>query len=395
MALASTALARLCQWTLNSVLPENANTPIPVLPFSPRSVAVILPIFIGDTVLALPVLETLARHLYRQGGNLYLIGPQSHLNLVETLPFNPHRILMPEPLAERTALLRALHCDCVLLLRYSLPWGVAVLDAGIPIRMGFTLERFGLQKLHRWGDILTHAIPSGPFDSAYHQTTHFQAILTAFGLPWHDYHPTIYLSDGDYETAKAMLAGISEPRIIIHLSAGSPGKRWPLEYWAVLVDAVADLTHGQFIALGIPRDRAHYEKLESLVRVPIHNFCGQTTLRESAALCQMSDLVITLDTAMAHLAAAVDAPRLAVLYGPTNIPMWEPVVSPRTRLEKIAVQIPCRPCITRTCYHRACMTMLTPERVFHRIQKLLADEPWVGAPTSVESTVYRKTETTV
>ncbi len=361
----------LLQNTLNYMIPSfpKNREKVPIDTAIER-VAVVLPYFIGDTIIGMSFLENLHRNL-GPGTKLLIIGHRVHLNLLENQPFISGIFEDPVKLSNKKALLRKLNCDMVILLRISLPWGIAMLEAGTRYRIGFDLERFGLRKLRHWGGLLTHSASSGHFDASVHQISTLKTLMSSLGYPWQSITPQINPTWDDYAFTLANMKSISAPRIVLHASAGSPGKQWPLKYWGQLMEMLFHKYHASFIAVGTPKEKALYDKLQDRTGIPITNLCGLTTLRQSGAICQLSDLVLTLDTSIAHIAAAVGAPRLAVLYGPTNYNQWRPLTLHKTNLVQIYIPLQCRPCITRNCYHKSCTRYLTPERVmFHLIQMM-------------------------
>lgn len=361
-------ISSIGQYALNALLPDEPQTLGGTLPKSLKSVAVICPYFIGDTILATTLIQNL-QTVYKK---IVLIAAPSQCNLLETLPDLAGVLPTPKTQDEKIALLNALRCDAVFILRYSLPWAFAAKEANIPYRVGFDLERFGLHKLQHWMTLLTHATPSGTIDSQEHQTTFYQKMLLQLGLNWDtSISPAVSLSETDYAAMQGLLEQFHSPRFILHASAGSPGKRWPMHYWVELLEKLSSHYHPNWLAIGTAADRQKYERMADQSGIPIGNLCGETSLRESAVLCRQSDLIITLDTAIAHLAAAVEAPRIVILYGPTNPYQWRPIVSGRTKLEQVFLDLPCRPCVTRMCYHRSCSQYLKPERVMAHIRKIM------------------------
>jgi heptosyltransferase II len=373
MAMVASQVAKMCQWTLNAVLPDGHEViPTTTLPRKLHAVAIIVPFFIGDTVLSTVLIQHLSQYCSPRT-KIYIIAPSHQLNLLETLPGITERVEMPKSLSEKQRLLERLHCDAVFLLRYSLPWAISMRDAGVHYRIGFNLERFGLEKARQWGGLLTHTAPSGQFDVPQHQLEFYRTMLEILGIPWDEtFQPQIQLSGQDRETASSWLETLSSPRVLLHMSAGSPGKHWPMANWSKIIGILHRQYKAHFIALGNSKDASLYNELSMESGLSIMNLCGRTTLRESAAICQQTDLIITLDTAIAHIAAAVEAPRLMVLYGPTNVDQWRPVVTDKTRLEQAYIHVNCRPCLTRTCYHKSCIRFLTPERVLCHIDRIMS-----------------------
>ena len=141
-----------------------------------------------------------------------------------------------------------------------------------------------------------------------------------------------------------------------------PAKRWP--HFAALA-ARLPLPP---VLLGSPRDAAAAEG------VPGTNLVGATTLDEAIDLIAGASLVVSNDSGLMHVAAALGRP-LVALFGSSS-PERTPPRSPQARV--LWLKLECSPCFARECPlgHLRCLREITVEQV-------LAELPSAGAVAAV------------
>lgn len=116
----------------------------------------------------------------------------------------------------------------------------------------------------------------------------------------------IPLSDTDHEFAHGHLAKDGK-NLVISPCASHTLRNWPAERYAQLADYAIE-THGMKVILvgsPAPFEKEYCEAIESAMKHPVHNICGQDTLKQLTALMSHADLVVAPDTGPAHIASAV------------------------------------------------------------------------------------------
>ena len=112
-----------------------------------------------------------------------------------------------------------------------------------------------------------------------------------------------------------------------------PSKRWPTKYYAEVVKHYL-LENWQVIILGSKKDLPVAREIEHQVSSKdksfLFNFTGQTSLEDTVDILSTCDLVLTNDSGLMHIAAAVDV-KLLALYGPTS-PKFTPPLSKKARI---------------------------------------------------------------
>ncbi|XXG32343.1 MAG: glycosyltransferase family 9 protein [Ferrovum myxofaciens] len=116
----------------------------------------------------------------------------------------------------------------------------------------------------------------------------------------------------------------------------------------------------QLWILGSARDRSVGEEIAHRVPTPLHNLCGITALEEAVDLMTLAQRVVTNDSGLMHVVAALERP---------GRPVWlfeSPVhPAPQRTGPVLRLGLPCSPCFQRSCplAHLNCLNLLGPEQV--------------------------------
>ena len=146
-----------------------------------------------------------------------------------------------------------------------------------------------------------------------------------------------------------------------------PAKRWPTEHYAEL--AKIKLAEGwQVWLFGSDKDQTVAAQINQFTNNGCQDFSGQTTLEEAIDLMSLVELVVSNDSGLMHVAAALDK-KLIALYGSSD-PGFTPPLNQHAKI--IDLNLDCSPCFKRECPlgHLKCLQDIAPSLVLESIDQL-------------------------
>ncbi len=328
-------------------------------------ILVVAPAWVGDTVMAQPMF----RLLHERHANLTLdvLAPPFTLPLLSRMPEVRRGIVArfghgELKFGERRRLARALRdeqYDQAIVLPNSLKSALIPLLAKIPVRTGFRGElRYGL--LNDLRKLDEKALPKMMERFAALALDRGAAVPRPLPTP----KLTVILSNVEIIVQKQILK-LDKPIAVFCPGAEyGPAKRWPAEHFGALAIKAAQQGYAVWL-VGSPKDAAIGEAIVSASGSACINLCGRTSLEDAIDLIGIAALVVTNDSGLMHVAAALNRPTLA-LYGSSS-PAFTPPLSDKAKIIKL--DIPCSPCFKRECPlgHFNCMRQLTPEQVWQTV----------------------------
>lgn len=147
-----------------------------------------------------------------------------------------------------------------------------------------------------------------------------------------------------------------------------PSKRWPEEYYAALANHF--LQQGwQVWILGSAKDGEVAQSIQRLTQEKCVDLTGRTSLGDAIDLMSQAAIVVTNDSGLMHIAAALNRPLVAI-YGSTD-PGFTPPLSDKVKI--VREQVPCSPCFERVCplQHHHCMKKLSVQKVIEAVTALV------------------------
>jgi heptosyltransferase II len=330
-----------------------------------RRVLVVAPSWVGDLVMAQPLIGRLAQNntLVDVLVPPYCVGLGSRLkgvNQAIPFPFGHGVLKIRERRHFALSEIKKTHYQQAVILPNSFKSALVPFFAGIPQRTGW------------WGEARLGLLNDGRFLSKKKYpllVDRYYALGASQDLIVEQAPPPAFneLSVPDHLQAKPILA----------LCPGAefgPSKQWPIAHFAVVAAHYLRKDWTVWL-MGSQKDKAYAEAIAMQARTLASrdaiNFCGLSTLEAAIDQLAQSQMVLSNDSGLMHVASALGKPVVG-LYGPTD-PQYTPPLGKRARV--LQNLLPCGPCFKRDCplsnreEHHLCMRALLPEKVIEELDR--------------------------
>lgn len=330
---------------------------------------IVAPSWVGDMVMA----QTLLRELKAQNVDLQIdvLAPAWCSALTQYMPEVNQLIEAPFAHGKMSLLARRRlgkqlrgQYDVAFVLPNSLKSALLPWFANIPVRVGFLGEqRYGLLSHHQRLD--KKLLPT--------MAQRFVALAkpAAEAPQVNDIHPPKLMIDPAEQQSVVDNHGLSVDAPILALCPGAefgPAKQWPAEHYAAVARYYLD-QGWQVYLFGSQNDVASCAAINHQAKGACQDLSGKTSLQEAIVLMQLASLVVSNDSGLMHIAAALHKPLVAV-YGSTD-PGFTPPLNAQAKVVRLGLD--CSPCFKRECplEHLQCLTDLRPKMVLQASKDLL------------------------
>lgn len=342
--------------------------------------------------MATPTLRAIYEH--SEVEELLLVGRHAPVELLKGAPFAKNvlkfkpRSRTPGTLGRRQLIrtLKSSGADAVVLFPNSLSSALIAFLSRIPKRIGYVRDCRGF--------FLTDGLPihDTEMDVATGQTKviswndrplieYYAQLAKPLGCLPQDMRMEIGRSPEDQFLSLACYQQLgldpAAPTVVLNNgSATAVAKLWSKEYCAIVAHELAS-RNIQVIVHSGPSERLEANEIASAADHPLVQSMGNIDplpLSLSRGVIGSADLVITTDSGVRHIAAAL-ARKTLVLYGPTSQMLTKTHLSQEI---SISSHLPCQPCLKSVCplKHNRCMSDIKPERVLHAaLQQLQVKSP--------------------
>ncbi len=168
-----------------------------------------------------------------------------------------------------------------------------------------------------------------PYPDDCHEVRRHLRLVEFLGAPPHGEHLEFPLSEEDRQELRAVAADLSPGAYAcVHPGARS-GRRWSVEHFAAVADGLAE--RGLRVVLtGSEGERELTGAVARAMKAQALNLAGRTTLGSLGALLEGARLLVSNDTGVAHMAAALRLPSVVLIH-PSQIERWAPLDRVRHR----------------------------------------------------------------
>lgn len=324
------------------------------------------PSWVGDMVLAQSLFKTLKQQ--KPDCIIDVAAPAWTLPLLERMPEVDNAIALPFKhgqlaLQERIRFGRSLkerHYSQSIMLTNSLKSAILPAASGIKRRTGFLGEmRYGLLNDIRALDKTRLPRTVDRFVAL--------GVDADSNMPGQIPNPSLAASR-DNALACLEKLGIAAPQVpVLGLCPGAEygeAKRWPLEHYAEVARAAH--AHGWRVWLfGSEKDLPYTAEINRLSHQVCEDFGGKTKLGDAIDLMSLCDAIVSNDSGLMHVAAALDK-KLIAIYGSSD-PHHTPPMSSKAVIEYLGLE--CSPCFQRECPlgHLNCLEKIYPSIVIKRL----------------------------
>ncbi|MBI4496136.1 MAG: lipopolysaccharide heptosyltransferase II [Deltaproteobacteria bacterium] len=327
--------------------------------------------WVGDAVMSLPAVSALRRNFPQ--AEIYLLAKPWVADVFSACPDIDGVLIYESPgihggLAGKWRLARELKgrgFDLAFLIQNAFEAALISYLARIPRRIGYGTDGRSF--------LLTHPVKVDGRVKAGHQVDYYLGLLRGIGLGADSREPSLFLSPEKKEEAGRFLKSLGmEEELLIGLAPGAtygPAKQWPAERFAEVADRLAEAMKARILIFGSKGDGNVAGQVLRKARRPLADLTGRTTLAQAMALIGRCRLLVTNDSGLMHVAAALRVPVVAI-FGSTDPRR----TGPRGPAGKVIFKsVPCAPCFRTACPENlACLHLISVEEVFREAVDMLA-----------------------
>lgn len=340
-------------------------------PKEPKNIIVKMPNWLGDLVMATPVLADLRSHwpkaeitamcqsnvggLLQQDPNINelfnykrpsgWIPHQQHREIIESLQYGQY--------------------DLGILLTNSFSSAWWFWQGDVENRIGYS------GNLRSW--LLNKAVAFPENKETQHLVITYKMLLQPLGIPLTNSAPHLYISDEEMNNARNLLkkfGAVPGKNIIVGINPGAAfgsAKCWLPDRFQSVTRHLLENPNLYVVYFGDPAGTPLVNDICKDMPERVINLAGKTNLRELLALIKCCSIFLTNDSGPMHIAAALKIPLLA-LFGSTS----DVKTGPYGIGKVIHKHVECSPCYKRVCpIDFRCMKRIEVDEVYKELEKMI------------------------
>jgi len=249
-------------------------------------------------------------------------------------------------------------------------WNFVAFLSGVKKRYGFRRDLKGL--------FLTHFADTTQEEHEIYK--YFKVLEMKKGFEVDGVAMDVFYNKEDGQTLKNLLGKFLNSEIIsiapggaLNVSSQMDTKRWPLEYYKILLEKIFRNTDYKVLLIGDKKDKQFTSKLV-LDSNTICDIAGKTTVSQTYLVLKKSKVLITHDCGPMHIGAAAGIPVIS-LFGPTYPVEYCPITNSNSTYIWKGKTLECSPCYKHgyfpECKHKKCMYMIEPDEVFDKALSII------------------------
>jgi heptosyltransferase-2 len=205
-----------------------------------------------------------------------------------------------------------------------------------------------------------------------HEVITYKRILSPLGIPISETAPRLYATDKEVEESKELLyqRGYVRGKKLIGINPGAAygsAKCWPPERYRALAMRLLLETDAYVVFFGDPSTASMVKEISRGLPERAIDLAGVTSLRELACIIKDCDVLVTNDSGPMHIGAAFGVP-LVALFGSTDDELTGPYGQKENVINK---RVKCSPCFKRVCpIDFRCMMQINVDEVVERVLRV-------------------------
>ncbi len=352
-----------------------------------KRIVIRVPNWIGDAVMATASIEALIK-LFPQASIYIAARPwvasvfKAHKGIKGIIELEYQEKTTLKGLITNAKKIKSKDFDLALILPNSIESALVTFLARVPIRIGHNSQGRSL--------FLTHSVKVPEFKKTRHEVFYYlnlvsyieryilkksQTSISLYSKEIGSPALKLYVDKKSLDSSKLLLKklNIDLNKGLIGFNPGAaygPAKCWPTDKFRELAGLISKNLSHSILVFGTKREIPIAQEI-CKASSKVYSLCGKTSLSEAIALISKLNLMVTNDSGLMHVAAALDIPSIAI-FGSTN-----PITTGPWSKKAIVVrkELECSPCLKRQCPRKdmdfACMKQISVEEVFKQVKIFL------------------------